>query len=461
MHLPRILLTTAYSDNRKTMLTAGISLALQQRGRKLSYFSCGTDYLAPRINARLLEIHSRILDTYFMTDDQIRYHLVSNTVPLNSDFVVMEGMQRFYDGVGHSSVASSYDLARATDTPVILIINSSDFSVTTVSMLKGLIGYKPHSNIRGIIFNKATKSVYRRWKDVIKEELGITLLGFIPNVSDYLAPSMYILTDPEEVSETRKRLNDLSSILCNCIDFDALIEIAENAPDFEYTAPVLPCLKDPIRVAVARDNAFRLYYEDNLDLLRSMGAEVVHFSPLADEPLPDNSAAMILVGGHPEIYSETLSANHRAKESILNALRDGMPCLAFGGGFMYLCKTLYDYRKLPHEMIGFIDAQTFPADESEALGHMKLVAQKDTVLGKKGTVLLGHGYHSFDCSKRGDGFLVSTEGEDRWFPFGIAAENLVAGFAHLYYASNPEASFCFLQAAEQYLKRLKDLPAGE
>ena len=276
MHLPRILLSTSFSDDRKTMLTAGISLALQQRGRKLSYFSCGTDYLAPRINARLLEIHSRILDTYFMTDEQIRYQLVSNTK--YEDFVVMEGMQRFYDGVGYSSVASSYDLSRVTDTPVILIVNASDFTVTTVSMLKGLIDYKPNNNIRGIIFNKATKAVYRRWKDVIRDELGITLLGFIPNVSDYLAPSMYILTDPEEVNETRKRLNDLASILNNCIDFDALIGIAESAPDFDYQVPDLPYLDRPIRIAVARDNAFRLYYEDNMDLLRSMGAEIVHFS---------------------------------------------------------------------------------------------------------------------------------------------------------------------------------------
>ncbi|MBO4289321.1 MAG: cobyrinate a,c-diamide synthase [Lachnospiraceae bacterium] len=459
MHLPRILLTTAYSDNRKTMLTAGISLALQQRGRKLSYFSCGTDYLAPRINARLLEIHSRILDTYFMSEEQIRYQLVSNTK--YEDFVVMEGMQRFYDGVGYSSVASSYDLARVTDTPVILIVNASDFTVTNISMLKGLIDYKQGNNIRGIIFNKATKAIYRRWKDVIREELGITLLGFIPNVSDYLAPSMYILTDPDEVQETRKRLYDLASILNNCIDFDALIDLAESAPDFEYIEPDLPHLEKPVRVAVARDNAFRLYYEDNMDLLRAMGAETVLFSPLEDKELPENTAALILVGGHPEIYAETLSANRSMRESILKALKGGMPCLAFGGGFMYLCKTLLDYRKLPHEMVGFLDAQTFPADESEALGHMKLIAQKDTLLGKKGTVLLGHGYHSFESSLKGEDFLASTEGEDRWFPFGLGAGNLVAGFAHLYYASNPEASFRFLKAAESYLQGLQDLPAGE
>ena len=459
MHLPRILLTTAYSDNRKTMLTAGISLALQQKGRKLSYFSCGTDYLAPRINARLLEIHSRILDTYFMTEDQIKYQLVSNT--RFEDFVVMEGMFRFYDGVGDSSVASSYDLSRVTGTPAILIINGSDFSVTTVSMLKGLIDYKPNNNIRGIIFNKATKTIYRRWKDVVHRELGIQLLGFIPNVSDYLAPSMYILTDPEEVKETRKRLNDLASILNNCIDLDALIDIAESAPDFDYVVPDLPQLEQPIRIAVARDNAFRLYYEDNLDLMRAMGAETVLFSPLEDRELPENTAALILVGGHPEIYAETLASNISMKKSILSALQDGMPCMAFGGGYMYLCKTMLDYRKLPHEMVGFLDAKTFPADESEALGHMKLIAQRDTILGKKGTVLLGHGYHSFESSIRGDAFLASTEGEDRWFPFGIGDENLVAGFAHLYYASNPEASFHFLKAAEKYLKRLQNFPAGE
>ncbi len=461
MHLPRILLTTAYSDNRKTMLTAGISLALQQRGRKLSYFSCGTDYLAPRINARLLEIHSRILDTYFMTDEQIRYHLVSNTVPLHSDFVVMEGMQRFYDGVGHSSVASSYDLSRVTDTPAILIVNAEDFTVTNISMLKGLIEYKPNNNIKGIIFNKATKAIYRRWKDVIREELGITLLGFIPNVSDYLAPSMYILTDPEEVQETRNRLYDLASILSNCIDFDALIEIAEQAPDFEYAEPEFPHLEKPIRIAVARDNAFRLYYEDNLDLLRTMGAETVLFSPLEDRELPEDVAALILVGGHPELYANELSGNVSMRDSIMKALSSGMPCMAFGGGFMYLCKSMLDYRKLPHDMLGFIDGSTYPADESEALGHMKLIAQRDTLLGKKGTVLLGHGYHSFECSIKGDAFLASTEGEDRWFPFGLGTENLVAGFAHLYYASNPEASYHFLLTAEKYLQGLQDLPAGE
>ncbi len=459
MHLPRLLFTTAYSDNRKTMLTAGITLTLLQRGHKVSYFSCGTDYLAPRINARLLDIRSRILDTYFMTENQTKYQLASNCE--EADFAVMEGMFRFYDGVGSSSVASSYDLSRVTDTPVILIVNASDFSVTNLSMLKGLIDYKPNNNVRGIIFNKATKTVYRRWKDVIKKELGITLLGFIPNVSDYLAPSMYILTDPEEVANTRVRLQELSSIFANCIDFDELERIAESAVDFDYETPDYPRLSHPVRIGVARDNAFRLYYEDNLDLLRAMGAETVLFSPMADQHLPEDISALILVGGYPEVYAEQLSANVSMKEEILRALQSGMPCMAYGGGFMYLCREMLDYRKLPHQMIGFIDARTFPADESEALGHMELIAQTDTILGKKGTVLRGHGYHSFESDAKEGAFLASTEGESRHFPFGIATDSLVAGFAHLYYASNPEASYAFLQNAEAYSLRLKDLPAGK
>ena len=338
---------------------------------------------------------------------------------------------------------------------MILIVNASDFSVTNISMLKGLIDYRPNNNIRGIIFNKATKAVYRRWKDVIRQELGITLLGFIPNVSDYLAPSMYILTDPEEVENTRVRLRELASIFSNCIDFDELERIAESAPDFDYEKPEYPQLAKPIRIGVARDNAFRLYYEDNLDLLRAMGADTVLFSPLQDEKLPEDISAMIVVGGHPEVYAEELSRNQSLKEEILRALKDGMPCLAFGGGFMYLCREILDYRKLPHEMIGFLDVKTFPADESKALGHMELIAQRDTILGKKGTVLKGHGYHSFESDAVEDAFLASTEGEERHFPFGISTDSLVAGFAHLYYASNPEAAYAFLKAAEAFDARRK------
>ena len=381
MHLPRLLFTTAYSDNRKTMLTASLTLTLLQRGRKVSYFSCGTDYLAPRINARLLEIRSGILDTYFMSEEQTLCQLAANC--RDSDFAVMEGMERFYDGVGHSWIASSYDLSRVTKTPAILIVNARDFSVTNISMLKGLIDYKPGNYIRGIIFNHATKAIYRQWRDVIRDELGITLLGFIPNVSDYLAPSMYILTDPEEVANTRKRLYELSSIFSNCIDFDELERIAESAPDLECTEPRYPRLEEPIRIAVARDNAFRLYYEDNLDLLRTMGADTVLFSPLEDTSIPEDTAALIFVGGHPEVYAQQLSENRPMIRSIRKALESGMPCLAFGGGFMYLCRELMDYLKFPHEMVGYIDARTFPADESEALGHMELVAQRDTFFGKK------------------------------------------------------------------------------
>ncbi len=452
MHLPRILITTAYSENRKTMLTATITRTLIQRGCSVSYFACGTDFLAPRLNSRLLDIRSRNLDTYFCDDNTVKYLLASNCA--NTNFAVMEGMQRFYDGVGDTSRASCYDLSRVTDTPVILIINASDFSVTNVSMLKGLINYKAHNNISGIIFNRATKTIYRKWKSVIEKELGVELLGFIPDVSDYLAPSMYLLTDREEADIARERLIELSGILANCIDFDALIRIAESAPDFDYEVPEYPRLDRPVRIGVARDNAFRLYYEDNHDLLRTMGAETVLFSPLNDEKLPEGIDGLLLGGGHPELYAEALSLNEGMKKSIYDALKGGMPCMAFGGGFMYLCDELYDYRNLPHKMVGLINAYTYPADEPMALGHLDLISTKDTMLGAAGTMIKGHCYHEFSCNIYGDAFMASKEGERKTFNTIYGSDVLIAGLPHLYYYSNPGAAFSFLETVRRYSEGL-------
>lgn len=144
----------------------------------------------------------------------------------------------------------------------------------------------------------------------------------------------------DEVEDLREKLRQLAEAAEKTLELDALLEIAHNAPVLDFTPPVLPEKGAPVRIGVARDRAFCFYYEDSLDLLRQLGAELVSFSPLTDERLPNGIQGLYLCGGYPELYAAQLEKNHALRRQIRDAVHTGMPCIAECGGFMYLTQSI-------------------------------------------------------------------------------------------------------------------------
>ena len=181
--IPRILLAAGASGSGKTLLTCGLLQVLVNRGIKTVSFKCGPDYIDPMFHTQVIGTKSRNLDTFFTGEEITRYLLAKNSA--DCEIAVMEGVMGFYDGVaGTTTLASAYDLARVTDTPVILIVNSKGMSVSLAAYIKGFLEYKKDSRIKGVIFNQMSPMLYPRMKKLVEEELGIKVLGYVPRVED-------------------------------------------------------------------------------------------------------------------------------------------------------------------------------------------------------------------------------------------------------------------------------------
>ncbi len=197
-------------------------------------------------------------------------------------------------------------------------------------------------------------------------------------------------------------------------------------------------------IAVARDEAFCFYYEDNLELLKNMGARIIEFSPLRGEQLPKEAQGLLLGGGYPELYAERLSANTSMRESIKNALLRGLPCMAECGGFMYLHRMMEDMKGISFPMVGIIEGEVYKTNQLKRFGYITLSANYNQMIANKDETICGHEFHYFESTACGESFTAEKPlKKTKWN--GIHGnDHLEAGFPHLYYYSNIEIPYKFL-----------------
>lgn len=464
MKIPRILLAAGASGSGKTLITCGLLQVLVNRGKKVASFKCGPDYIDPMFHSRVIGTKSRNLDTFFTSAERTRYLLGRNAA--DCDIAVMEGVMGYYDGVGGTtSKASAYDLAVTTDTPVVLIVNSRGMSVSLAAYVKGFLEYKENSHIRGVILNQMSPALYPRMKKLLEEELGIAVLGYVPRVEDCVIESRHLgLVLPEEIPELKDRLFRLSEILEKSLDIEGILTLASRAGElqvpeslahqdeaFSYRVP-----KD-IRIGVADDEAFCFFYEDNFRLLQEMGAELVHFSPLHDRSLPDKLDGLLLYGGYPELYGKALEENVSLRDALAAALRDGMPCMAECGGFMYLHQEMEGMDGKSYKMAGVIPGRAFRTPRLGRFGYITLTQNPESMEAKdwQGEIP-AHEFHYFDSTNCGDAFYASKPQSTRGWNCMHAAGRILAGFPHLYYYGNPQVPRRFLENCLEYRRERQE-----
>lgn len=362
----------------------------------------------------------------------------------------------FYDGVGGTTTrASAYDLARVTDTPVILIVNSKGMSVSLSAYIKGFLEYKKDSHIKGVIFNQMSPMLYPRMKELVERELGIVVLGYVPRVEDCVIESRHLgLVLPHEIPELKNRLQKLAEILEKTLDIDGIQMLADSAPDMEEVS-IKPefTLEEPVRIGVAEDEAFCFFYEDNFRILREMGAELVPFSPIHDRHLPEEVDGILLYGGYPELNGQELEKNNSVKEEIRQRIKAGLPCMAECGGFMYLHEEMEDMDGKIRHMAGVIPGKVYRTPRLSRFGYISL-QQKKTVLGEKNLgEIPAHEFHYFDSENCGGDFYAQKPESTRGWECIHGTDTLFAGFPHLYYYGNPRIPEAFLKKCLDYKKQ--------
>ena len=437
--IPRIVLAGTNSGCGKTTVTCAILQALVNREKKVSAFKCGPDYIDPMFHSRIIGAKSANLDLFFFQENTLKYLLVKNSAA--QDISVIEGVMGFYDGMSlTTTAASTYELSQVTKSPVVLIVAAKGASLSVLATIQGFLDFCPDNHICGVILNQCTAMTY----SVLTKEIEVRFsgkvrpLGFLPVMPECSLESRHLgLVTAAEVQGLREKLQLLAVQAEKTIDLDGLLSLAADASPLSCNAIHLPRQPETVRIAVARDKAFCLYYEDSLDALRALGAELVPLSPLTDNALPPNIQGLYLGGGYPELYADKLSENTAMRSSVKSALEQGLPCIAECGGFMYLTESIADF-----PMVAFLPGKSFDTGKLTRFGYIRLKANRDTMLCKSGEEICGHEFHHWDSEDTGNAFTALKASGKCW---GCVhgTERLYAGYPHFHFYSNPDFAVSF------------------
>ena len=445
MDSPRLLFAAPASGSGKTTVVCSLLRALKNRGRAVRAFKCGPDFIDPLFHEKVIGVPSGTLDLFFSDEEQLKQLFCRHAA--GAELCLIEGVMGYYDGLGAATeAASSYAVAKALDAPAVLIVDSRGQSLSALATVEGFLRFRPDSRIRGVIFNRMSEGVYAALKPEV-EKLGVRPLGFVPRAPELMIESRHLgLVTPGEIADLGQKLDALAALLEKTVDLDDLLALANEAPALAAPpAPAVPPMPQT-RIAVARDQAFCFLYRDNLDLLRDYGAEIAFFSPLHDAALPAGAQGLILPGGYPELYAGVLSENEAMRSSIADAIQRGLPCLAECGGFLYLHRELEDMAGRFWPMAGVLDAKAYRTKKLGRFGYITLNAKADTAFLPAGEAVRGHEFHYYESEDCGDALRAQKPTGSRAWDCCHARNDLLMGFPHLYYPSNP-------QLIERFLRR--------
>ncbi len=440
--IPRILIAGTGSGCGKTTVTCALLQALVNRNLRVRACKCGPDYIDPMFHRHIVGRSSSNLDLFLLGPDTVRRLLAK--AGAGCDITVIEGVMGYYDGLAlDNSAASSWQVARVTRTPAVLVVNGRGAALSVLATVEGFLQFRPHSQIAGVILNGCSVGVYEGLAKAIRQRFGgrVKPLGFLPRMENCSLESRHLgLVTAQEVADLDRRLDALAEQAAVSIDLEGLLALGRTAPPLSFRPLALPRFGETARIALARDKAFCFYYADSLDLLARLGAELVPFSPLEDKELPPDIQGLYLGGGYPELYADQLSDNLSMRRSIRQAVEQGLPTVAECGGFMYLTQTIAG-----KPMAEALPGHCFDAGRLTRFGYLTLTAQADSLLCAKGQQLPAHEFHYWDCTEPGGDWQAQKPSGRSW-ACGVAGPTLYAGYPHLHFCAAPGAAVRFYTA---------------
>lgn len=472
-----VVLAAPKSGSGKTLITCALIEALKEAGVNVCTFKCGPDYIDPMFHRTILGVPGGNLDTYFTGEAKTKEIFMEETP--EDAFAVVEGVMGLYDGLGGIlEEGSTYHLAKAISLPVILVIDAHGMGRTILPLIQGLLSYDKAGIIKGVILNRVSKMFYASLKELIETELSIEVLGCFTEQKELHLESRHLgLKLPEEKRDLKEQVCRGADSLKETVSIERILAIG-GAGEKDAASPKVDSHENKVtyqradiyendmvfqradikendthesklRLAIARDEAFCFYYQENLKLLSKRGFELVPFSPLHDKKLPEHISGLLLGGGYPELFAKELSENDSMKTAIREAIRGGLPSLAECGGFLYLHKSLKDMEGRQYSMAGVIDADADYRGKLVRFGYVELTEKESCFLPEKEGIR-GHEFHYFDSTKNGTDCVAKKPTGNRSWECVWEGENHWWGFPHLYYPSNPSFVEHFYQQAGLY-----------
>ncbi len=419
---PGLMISAPASGTGKTTVMLGLLRALRDEGLAVQPFKSGPDYIDPAFHLAASGRASFNLDTWAMDGGLLD---AVATQADGADICIGEGSMGLYDGVatrGQSGFGSSAETARRMGWPVVLVVDVGGQAQSAAATAMGFRDYMPDLPFAGVILNRCASPRHERLTRLGMEKAGITVLGVLPRRGDLTLPERHLgLIQAVEHPDLEAAIAGYADFLREHVDLAAIRAVADGrsvapAAGLRPAAARPPATSDlprppGQRIALARDAAFSFTYPHLLEGWRAAGAEILPFSPLADE-VPDESADLVwLPGGYPELHAGRLAAAERFRAG-LRAFAETRPVHGECGGYMALGAALVDKEGVSHQMAGLLGLVTSYERRKFHLGYRRAVLEGEMTGFAPGTALRGHEFHYSTILEQPDAPLAAVADAD-------------------------------------------------
>lgn len=437
--IPRIVIAAPTSGAGKTIVATGLVAALARRGLRTAAFKVGPDFIDPSYHRLASGRPARNLDA-FLSGEELIAPLFRRGAD-GTEVAVIEGVMGLFDGRrGSDGFASTAHIARLLDAPVVLVVDARAMAGSVAALVSGFAAFDPTVRMAGVFLNRVGSEAHEAMLRDALARIDVPVLGSLRRDEALDAPERHLGLVPaaergEVAHRAVERWGELVGAAC---DLEAVVRLARTAgplggerwcPD-EALASV-DGEGGSVRLALAAGPAFSFRYEENLELLRAAGAELLEFDPLT-EPLPEGTDGLLVGGGFPEAYAGELADARNLHKSVRELAAAGRPVIAECGGLLFLCREL-DGR----EMCGVIDASA-RMTERLTLGYRDVEAATDSPLASAGSRLRGHEFHYSTVEPAaGAAAAWRIEGGERTRIEGFGQGSVHASYLHLHWAVTP------------------------
>jgi cobyrinic acid a,c-diamide synthase len=361
LNTPKIVVAGATSGVGKTAITTAIMYALTKNGFHVQPFKIGPDFIDPSYHNLVTGRPSRNLDVWMMGKNGVLKCF--NNSSQGADVAIIEGVMGLFDGLsGKDDYASTAQIAKMLDAPVILVIDAGKAARSIAAIALGFLHFDKKLKIAGFILNNVAGDKHAKFvQDAFACKINVPIIGIVRRERKITIEERHLGLIPALELEKKKRsIHQSAKYISEQIDIDKIKSLCKPINKTKAIQKEYP--DTHIRVAVALDESFNFYYADNFDALRKQQAELIFFSPVNDVKLPENIQGIILGGGFPEILADRLEFNQAMIKSISKTATNGMPIYGECGGLMYLTRSIRtnnEGKKKRQKMVGLIEADTF------------------------------------------------------------------------------------------------------
>jgi cobyrinic acid a,c-diamide synthase len=452
--VPRLVIAGTHSGVGKTSISLGIMSAMKSRGLRVQPFKVGPDYLDPCWHRLATGRASYNLDTWMLTPEYVQRLFRQKT--RDADIAIIEGVMGLFDGASTTALqGSTAEISRLLNAPILLVADAAGVARSFAATVKGFSEFETGCRIAAAIANFCGSE---RHASMLQEALSAAglcgLAGWFPSAAFPELPSRHLGLRPPGLDSASEPVTDvLGRAIEKQIDIDALYRLAGQSSTLDMNCMPDLLESDPAHnpecrgtVAVAMDDAFSFYYPDNLELLNQLGIRTLPFSPLRDAELPAKIDGLYLGGGYPEAHARQLSANTGMLRSIARFAESNRPIYAECGGMMYLASAIVDGDGQSWPMVGLLPFATRMLNRCKRLGYVTTTLAEETLFGPPGTQLRGHEFHyseiiePFDLNQWCQPYILRDSRGTSERPGGFARNNVLAGYIHHHFHSNPIAA---------------------